>query len=85
MAPRAPKPCAELGCVELVYDGGSRCPRHHRRAGKFGPKVGTNRTATTGQKARRERIPKQDPLCQLRYAGSVRGYNSLRSHRAVRR
>lgn len=73
MVPRAPKPCAELGCVEPVYDGGSRCPRHHRRNGKFAPKVGTNRTATTGHKARRERILKQDPLSQSRYAGICTG------------
>jgi hypothetical protein len=50
MVPRERKPCAELGCVGLVYDG-SRCPRHHRRNGKFAPKVSTNRTATTGSDA----------------------------------
>ncbi len=33
------------------------------------PKVGTNRTATTAHKARRLRILRRDPMCQLGYAG----------------
>src|SRR3984893_17224723 len=66
---RAPKICSQEGCSTLTYDGASRCPEHHRRNGKWGPKVGTNRTATTAHKARRLRILRRDPMCQLGYAG----------------
>ena len=76
---RAPKICSQEGCSTLTYDDASRCPEHHRRNGKWGPKVGTNRTATTAHKARRLRILRRDPMCQLGYAGCT-GTSTICDH-----
>jgi 5-methylcytosine-specific restriction enzyme A len=76
---RAPKSCSQEGCSTLTYDGASRCPEHHRRNGKWGPKVGTNRTATTAHKARRLRILRRDPMCQSGYAGCT-GTSTICDH-----
>src|SRR5271166_953153 len=81
MRARAPKCCAAQGCTALCYDGGNRCPQHHRRNGKWDAKKGyTNRTATTGHKQRRERILKRDPLCQMGYEGICTRVSTVCDH-----
>jgi 5-methylcytosine-specific restriction enzyme A len=78
MSPRAPKICNEPGCTTLVA-GESRCAKHYSR-NKWGHKTGTNRTAKTGHKQRRERILRRDPLCQLGYAGICTGISTVCDH-----
>lgn len=81
---RANKICAEPGCPKVCRPAERRCDVHRlSAAGTSGwdSKRGTTpRTSRTGHKARRVRILKRDPECQLQLPGCT-GTSSVCDHR----
>lgn len=74
---RASKVCAEPGCGALTGRQ-ARCLVHAHRGHQA--RWGTDRAAQAGHKARRARILRRDPTCQLRLPGCT-GVSEVCDHR----